>query len=68
MSFLNEHHELEYLEFVDKNTLENKTKADDNTLILIALRIGSVRGVNENKPEANLQNNSVRLIDNCFMT
>lgn len=43
LSFLNEHHELEYLEFVDKDNLENKTKADDNTLVLIALRIGKVR-------------------------
>lgn len=43
LSFLNEHHELEYLEFVDKDTLENKTKADANTLVLIALRINKVR-------------------------
>lgn len=41
--FLNEHHELEYLEFVDKNTLENKTIADNDTLVLIALRINNVR-------------------------
>lgn len=42
-SFLNEHHELEYLEFVDKNTLEAKTVADDNTLVLIAAKINNVR-------------------------
>lgn len=41
--FLNEKHELEYLEFVDKDTLENKTVADDNTLVLLALRTESVR-------------------------
>lgn len=43
LGFLNEHHELEYLEFVDKDTLENKPKADDNTLILIAVKVESVR-------------------------
>lgn len=42
-SFLNEHHELEYLEFVDKNTLETKTIADENTLVLIAVKVDSVR-------------------------
>src|SRR5574344_220229 len=36
-------HELDYLEFVDKNTLEFKKEADSNTLVLIALKIGSVR-------------------------
>lgn len=41
--FINEYHELEYLEFVDKNTLESKTIADDNTLVLIACRIDNVR-------------------------
>ena len=41
--FLNEYHELEYLEFVDKDTLETRAKADDNTLVLIALRINNVR-------------------------
>lgn len=51
LSFLNEHHELEYLEFVDKNTLENKILADNDTLVLIALRV----------------DNKVRLIDNCFI-
>lgn len=42
-SFLNEHHELEYLEFVDKNTLETKTVADENTLVLIAVKVDNVR-------------------------
>ncbi len=41
--FLNNHHELEYLEFVDKNTLENKTVADGDTLVLIAVRVDNVR-------------------------
>ena len=38
--FLNEHHELEYLEFVDKDTLEDKTIADDDTLVC---RVNSIR-------------------------
>ncbi|MCQ2739219.1 MAG: pantoate--beta-alanine ligase [bacterium] len=42
-AFLNEKHELEYLEFVDKNTLEDKLKADDDTLVLIACRVEGVR-------------------------
>ena len=41
--FLNEHHELEYLEFIDKDTLEDKTIADDDTLVLIACRVNSIR-------------------------
>ena len=41
--FLNEHHELEYLEFVDKDTLEDRTIADDDTLVLIACRVNSIR-------------------------
>jgi len=43
LSFLNEHHELEYIEFVDYNTIETKENADDNTLVLIALKVDSVR-------------------------
>lgn len=43
LTFLNEHHELEYLEFVDKDTLENKKNADDNTLVLIAAKVDNVR-------------------------
>ena len=42
-SFLTEKHDLEYLEIVDKITLENKTKADDNSIALIACRVENVR-------------------------
>ena len=42
-SFLTDKHDLEYLELVDRETLEEKTKADDNTIALIACRIGGVR-------------------------
>lgn len=42
-SFLNEHHELEYLEFVDKDNLDEKIIADDNTMVLIALKVENVR-------------------------
>ena len=42
-SFLNEHHDLEYLEFRDENTLEEKTTADNNTRVFIAVKIGDVR-------------------------
>lgn len=42
-SFLTSHHELEYLEFVDKNDLEEKTTADNDTLVLIACRVEGVR-------------------------
>lgn len=42
-SFLNEHHELEYLQFVDRETLESKNVADDDTLVLIAIRTDNVR-------------------------
>ena len=41
--FLNEAHDLEYLEFVDKDDLADKTTADDNTLVLIACRVNDVR-------------------------
>lgn len=43
LSFLNENHELEYLEFVDKDTLESKGKADNNTLVAIAVKNHNVR-------------------------
>lgn len=43
LAFLNNHHELEYLEFVDKKTLENKTVADENTLVLVAIKLSTVR-------------------------
>lgn len=42
-SFLNEHHELEYLEFVDKTSLEEKTVADDETIVLTAIKVDNVR-------------------------
>lgn len=42
-SFLNEHHELEYLEFVDKDNLENKTVVDDNAVVLTAIKVNKVR-------------------------
>lgn len=42
-SFLNENHELEYLEFRDKDTLEEKKIADDNTVVFIAARVENVR-------------------------
>ena len=41
--FLTDAHELEYLEFVDKTDLEDKKTADDETLVLIALRTDGVR-------------------------
>lgn len=43
LAFLTDRHELEYLEFVDKEILENKIKADDDTLVLIALKTDNVR-------------------------
>ena len=42
-SFLTDKHDMEYLEFVDKDDLEDKTTADDNTLVLIACRVEGVR-------------------------
>ncbi len=42
-AFLNEYHSLEYLEFRDKNSLEEKTVADDDTIVFIALRVENVR-------------------------
>ena len=41
--FLNKNHSLEYLEFRDNETLEEKTIADDNTRVFIALKIKDVR-------------------------
>ena len=43
LSFLTSSLELEYLELVDKDTLERKTLADDNTLVLIAMKVNNVR-------------------------
>lgn len=42
-AFLNEHHQLEYLEFVDRNTLESKEKVDSETLVLTAIKVDNVR-------------------------
>lgn len=42
-SFISSQHDLEYLEFVDKDNLEIKSKADDNTLVLVACRVENVR-------------------------
>lgn len=42
-SFLNENHNLEYLEFRDKNDMEEKNTADDDTIVFIAVKIGNVR-------------------------
>jgi len=41
--FLNEHHELEYLEFMNENDLEEVKTADDKTRVFIACRVGGVR-------------------------
>lgn len=42
-SFLTQRHSLEYLEFRDADNLEEKKIADDNTVVFIALKIGTVR-------------------------
>ena len=42
-SYLTDKHDLEYLEFNDKNTLEEKATADKDTIVLIACRISGVR-------------------------
>ena len=42
-SFLTDKHDLEYLEILDKNTLEEKDEADDDTIVLIACRVEGVR-------------------------
>jgi len=41
--FLNEHHELEYLEFLNQEDLEEVKIADNNTRVFIACRVGGVR-------------------------
>ena len=41
--FLNDNHELEYLEFADSDTLEEKTVADNNTRVFIACKVAGVR-------------------------
>lgn len=42
-AFLNEKHTLEYLEFRDKDDLKEKTNADKNTRVFIAVKIGGIR-------------------------
>ncbi|MCI5888313.1 MAG: pantoate--beta-alanine ligase [Brachyspira sp.] len=42
-SFINANHSLEYLEFRDKDNLEEKEIADGNTIVFIALRVENVR-------------------------
>lgn len=42
-NFLTEKHDLEYLEIVDRDTLEDKSTADDNSIALIACRVENVR-------------------------
>ena len=41
--FLNEHHDLEYLEFMNEDNLEEVKQADDNTRVFIACKVGGVR-------------------------
>ena len=41
--FLNEHHDLEYLEFMNQEDLEEVKKADNNTRVFIACKVGGVR-------------------------
>ncbi len=41
--FLTDKHDLEYLEIFDKDTLEEKEKADDNSRVFIACRVEGVR-------------------------
>lgn len=42
-SYLNEHHNLEYLDFRDCDDLEEKTVADNNTRVFIAVKIRDIR-------------------------
>lgn len=42
-AYLTDRHSLEYLEFRDSDDLEEKKIADKNTVVFIALKIGSVR-------------------------
>ena len=41
--FLDEHHDLEYLEFMNETDLEEVTTANDNTRVFIACKVGGVR-------------------------
>lgn len=42
-SFLTDKHDMEYLEILDKNTLEEQEKASDDSIALIACRVEGVR-------------------------
>lgn len=42
-SYLNKNHELEYLNIRDNDTLDEKSQADDNSRVFIALKIKNVR-------------------------
>lgn len=42
-SFLTDKHDIEYLEILDKNTLEEKKNADEDSIALIACRVENVR-------------------------
>jgi pantoate--beta-alanine ligase len=42
-SYLNDNHNLEYLEFRNRDTLEEKSVADNNTVVFIAVRVENVR-------------------------
>ena len=42
-SYLNDKHDMEYLEILDRNTLEEKSNADKESIALIACRVEGVR-------------------------
>ena len=42
-SFLNDKHDMEYLEILDKNTLEEQGEANNDSIALIACRVENVR-------------------------
>lgn len=42
-SFLTDKHDMEYLEILDRNTLEEQEKATDESIVLIACRVEGVR-------------------------
>lgn len=47
--FLNEHHDLEYLEFLNDDDLEEVNQADNNTRVFIACKVGGVRLIDNMK-------------------
>ena len=42
-SYLTEKHDLEYIEILDRNTLEEQVDANDESIALIACRVENVR-------------------------